>query len=443
MPPEQSTTMEVMQSLEHSKALAKAKWIVSQFHSSAVPYLLFIGIGALLARWSPYFVRDEFTVKDQPPSVLLTYLFFGIAIVANLLYKPQAKAGKNLRLILALFGLYWASQFVLTLFHGDGYNFTAFLLPVALIMIWLKPPSRKDSLSTITILGLILLLILTATYILEVTNTVNPLPTPVGLNNWESERYWLPLDGFLGVDGRWVGPFGHNTRAAMAATFVTVIGFSKLTRVSWLLIPGGVYFLLISGVRAGFLATLAALAVVILFSNFRPIRSLSLWTKIAFLLAGVAFIALLFARSGAGTTGRDTIWLAFLELFPEGPTFGVGQTGMLTGGDITRASMDAHNLFLDPLIRYGLFGFAIFVMLMAVMTYQSLRAAKFQVVSPAAILTAYVVASMTDIQNDWLHTGYQLTFVLLAITMAASASDEVKEDSMDHSGEIHIRHKFN
>ena len=404
--------------------LVSRRTAASFIQTSGIPYLLIIGVGALLARWAPY-IRDDFTFKGQPPYVLISYVFFGISLIAFFLFKPQNRAGKNLRLLIATVALYWIAQFILIgLYHGDNRNYTSFLVPLLLIMMWFKPPSSQDTWSVMVLLGMLLLIILTVTYILEVTSLTNPMPTPGFLNDWESGQYWLPLDGFLGLDGRWVGPFGHNTRTAMAATFVTVIGFSRLTSFSWALIPGGVFFILVSGVRAGFLSTLAALAVLILFSNIGLVRKIPLWTKIALLFVGVAGGALLLLRSGAGLTGRDTIWRAFLDLFPQEPLIGVGQTGINAGGEITLRFVDAHNLLLDPLIRYGIVGLSIFLIILSVMFYQSLRATSLRSAGSLAILTAYVVASMTDIQNDWIHLSYQLVFVLFAAIAAASAIDE-------------------
>lgn len=296
-------------------------------------------------------------------------------------------------------------------------------------MIWFKPLSSNQAWQLVVSIGLILLFTLIVSYLLELAGLTSRMPTPPGLNDWESSKYWLPLDGFLGVDGRWVGPFGHNTRGAMAATFIAVIGFAKINRASWVLIPGGFYFLLVFGVRAGFLSTFVGLLLVGLFSNNKLANRIPVWLKLGTVAFGTLFTAFVFSMSGAGTTGRAAIWPAFWDLIPEGAgaLLGVGQLGIAEASELTRVSMDAHNIFLDALVRNGILGPVCLIVAIGLILSQSLRVAFMRLPGPLAVVSAYLVASMTDIQNDLFHSSYQLLLVFSASLTATLMLDRKVE----------------
>ena len=125
------------------------------------------------------------------------------------------------------------------------------------------------------------------------------------------------------------------------------------------------------------------------------------------------------ANTGAGLTGRDTIWPAFAKLIPASPWIGIGATGISAGEDRVAISVDAHNIFLDEIVRFGLVGFVVLLAFLGILAVASFQAANGGFAMGAAVLTTYLVASLTDVQNDWLQLGYHSVIVLLGAVAAA------------------------
>lgn len=65
-------------------------------------------------------------------------ILVGLAFALWLLFKPVDSWPPIFRWLLAALALMWLIGIALSIVHGDLFNWTAFLAPVAIAMIWLK-----------------------------------------------------------------------------------------------------------------------------------------------------------------------------------------------------------------------------------------------------------------------------------------------------------------
>lgn len=398
--------------------------MLGYFRSSAVPFLAAAFLGVVAGPFSTYLIREDVRLRGQPPYIVLVLVLFAVAFALWLLYRGRPVTSRAARLVLAGAGLLWLSNMAASLVHGDPFNHTVWLMPIFLVMLTIKCPSWIDLRSALVALAYLLAAMLTTAYVVEALGVMDPLYLPEGITEFQQSQYWLPLDGLPGIDGRWTGPLGHNTRAGLAAAFIFVIGIARWAPRSIPLIAIGAFFLLATSVRASYLSALAGVGIVLLFSQRGHMSRIPVWVRWLVILALTVLVGIGFALTGAGLTGRDTtIWPAFADLIPDSPFIGIGASGIQEAGGTVAISGDAHNLFLDQLVRYGAIGLLVLVFFGAIVAITSFRAANKGFTLPAAVLTVYVIASQTDIQNDWLSFSYQSLIVITGSLLAAQWLD--------------------
>ena len=398
--------------------------MLGYFRTSAVPFLGAVFTGVVVGPFSTYLIRDDVRLRGQPPYIFLVLAFFVIAIALWFVYRGKPTSSRTAQWVLATAGLLWVGNVAIASIHGDRFNHTVWLMPIFLLMLAIKAPSWTDLRTAVVLMAYLLAAMLTTAYLVEALGLLDPLYLPQGITQFQQSQYWLPLDGLPGIEGRWTGPLGHNTRAGLAAAFIFVVGVARWAPHAIPLIAIGGFFLLATSVRASYLSALAGLGIVILFSQrsfLGRIPVLVKWLVIVVITVGAGIG---FALTGAGLTGRDTtIWPAFVELIPTSPWVGIGASGIQQAGGTAAISGDAHNLFLDQLVRYGAVGLLVLLVFGAVITITNFRAANRGFTMPAGILTVYLIASQTDIQNDWLSFSYQSIIVIAGALLAAQWLD--------------------
>jgi hypothetical protein len=399
--------------------------------TSSVPYLAMTVVAILAARYTSYLFREDIQIKGQPLYIAVELIIFPLAVLLWLYYRGKRTTSRWLTVFLVAMLVAWAVRLGLMVIHGDLFNHLAWLTPVFLIMLLLKTPSWQDAWTGVVVLAGGLAVILVSAYLLEVSGLIEPLYLPAGITEFQQKEYWLPLDGFLGVDGRWTGPFGHNTRAGFAAALIFVIGFAQWRRSSIPLVVIGTFFLLITSVRASYLAAFTGVLILILFSRWRGLARVPLWARWAALGLFACVATYGFTMTGAGLTGRQSIWPAFWALYPDSPIIGVGRQGIMAAGGLTAVREDAHNILLDELVRFGIIGFVVMIGALLIGLIISFRAAARGFAAGAAVVVAYLVTSMTDIQNDWIQLYYHSFLILMAVTAAGAWVEARKTERLN------------
>ena len=272
--------------------------------------------------------------------------------------------------------------------------------------------------------------ILVATRLLEVFDLVPVYPIAQWIIDLEKETYWLPVSEALGVDGRWPGPFGFNSKTGFISTLLVLIGVARWSPSSLAFVPIGLLGILLTGGRGAALALAAGLLVLVVFAQRGPVSRVPLVARATIGAASVVAFGLYFFLSPTATTGRlgdGGIWQDFTDLWATSPWLGVGQTGILADPR-TAGTMEAHNLYIQELTRSGVVGFAFQFTVIGLGLALAAIAAYRGLAWPLALLTAYYVASMTEVfQDGWLtHSTYSLLIILCVTASAQWLSDRAE-----------------
>ena len=369
-------------------------------------------------------------LKGQSAAIVLFFMVFGVAFLFWLGIESRTKASGLLSGFLILMSVAWFAHLILYRMQGDGYNHTTWLYFPILAMIWIKPPDLREVWTAILAFAWTVAGVLVLTRVLEMLGVIAIKTQPQGVISFDEERYFLPLNDILGIDGRWPGPFGHNGDTAMMGAFLIVIAVAYWTRASWVFIAVGVFTLLITSGRASIGATIAGIIVMIVFARHGRIArippGIRIWGGLAVLIAGAVFM---YTRS-AGATGRNDFWPAFLKLWESSPFVGIGTSGISVSGGITQLYGHAHNLYIDELARYGLLGFITQFGAIAFGVLIAFLAAKRGIAGPLAILTAYLVTGVTEPRNQWISPSVTGMLLILAVVAAGSALHSGREETI-------------
>lgn len=407
--------------------------------SSAAIYVSILAIGVILAQYANYLWFEQPLVKGQAASILVSFATFGLALAAWVVLGRRNAATGWLRVFLGTLTAAWIVHLVLYRIHGDSFNYTSFLYVPILVMIWTKPPRQDEVRAAVLAFAWATSAVLVITRILEMAGALVIKPQAQGVITFDKERYFLPLNDWLGIDGRWPGPFGHNGDTAMMAAFLIVIAFSYWTWASWVFILVGAATFLITDGRASIGATAAGLLVIGMLTSSGPLaRVQRKWRVLAGVLILVLGGAYMYSRP-AGLTGRENIWPAFIDLWHTSPWTGVGGSGIAVSGGITEHFGHAHSLYIDELARNGVLGFVVQFTALSVGIFIAARAAGLGAPGPLAILVAYFVTGLTEPRNFWISPSVT-GFLVILVVVAASAEVQHRRGSGAYGQPLEIEH---
>ena len=397
-----------------------------------IHYLSVLAVVVMGMRWSQYLWPTAPTLRGQTAAIWLMFIGFGLVLVAWWFNSRRSAPGASLSGFLAFALLTWAAVFIANRVHGDAVNYTTFLIPPILLLIWLKPPSLGEAWSAIRAVGWMAVVMLVGTRLLEALGVLQVRYVPGWINEFDRTNYWLPLREVMGLDGRWPGPFGHNGHTAMAGAILIVIAFAQWRRVSSpVFLVVGVFTLLLINGRASIGAAFVGIAVMVVFSRWGILARVPTWLRL--LAAGAWSVVVAFALLGgsAGTTGRQSIWPAFFELWQTSPLLGVGTSGISVSGGLTADFGHAHNLYLDELTRHGLIALIAMSAMLIIGTVIAFRAAVDGSAGGLAIVASYLVLNLTEPRNDWLHPSF--TGLLLVLSVLAADAWNTRRGTVDYA----------
>jgi O-antigen ligase len=390
-------------------------------------YLSVLAVGIVLMQYANYLKFEQPIYRGQSANIVVYFLVFLIAAVLWFGVKSHARARGWLLGFLILMSVAWVAHWFLFRLHGDAFNYTALLYVPILVMIWMKPPSVREAWVAILAFAWATTSILVLTRVLEMIGVLAIKTQSEGVIAFDEERYFLPINDLLGIDGRWPGPFGHNGDTAMMGAFLIVIALSYWTRSSYVFLAVGALTLLVTSGRASIGAVLAAIVILVMFAREGSLARIPRWIRIWGGIGALIFGAVFMYSWSAGSTGRNAFWPAFLNLWESAPLVGIGTSGIAVSGGITEQFGHAHSLYIDELARYGVLGFVTQFGAIAVGLVIAFMAAKRGMAGPLAIMTAYLVTGVTEPRNHWISPTVTGTLLILAVVTAGVSLNREKK----------------
>ena len=394
-------------------------------HSGSA-YLGILSSAVILTQYASYLGKGEPVFKGQSAAIVLFFILFGVAFLFWFRVESRTRARGVLSGFLIVMSLAWFAQLFLYRLHGDAFNYIALLFVPILVMIWLKPPELNEVLNAILAFAWTVAVVLALTRILEMIGALAIKAQPQNVITFDEERYFLPLNDILGIEGRWPGPFGHNGDTAMMGALLIVIAFAFWTRSSWVFIAVGGFTLLVTNGRASIGAAIAGLIVLVVFAKKGRIARIPRTLRLGGGIAALALGATLMFFMSAGSTGRNIFWPAFLELWQSSPLVGIGSSGISMSGGVTAQYGHAHNMYIDELARHGLLGFLTQYGAIALGIVIAFLAARRGFAGPLAIITTYLVTGATEPRYGWMGMSPTSMAVILGVVTACVA---LRQDS--------------
>lgn len=180
-------------------------------------------MGSVLERLANYLWYEQPLFFGQAPNVIVPFVSFAIALGFWGRLNKRPLASRWLLTFLGAMGIAWLSHLFLYRYHGDAFNYTALIYLPILIMIAFKPPSLQEAWEAVLAYAWATTAVLVGVRGLEMLDVLAIKPQPAGVIAFDDERYFLPVNDLLGIDGRWPGPFGHNGDTAMMGALLIVI----------------------------------------------------------------------------------------------------------------------------------------------------------------------------------------------------------------------------
>jgi hypothetical protein len=378
------------------------------------------------------------TFRGHPIEVVLAFVLTGIAVLLWLPYRSQSRWPLSAKVFLGLLLVLWITSIALSAYHDNLWLWSAWILPVFLLMLfWKRPTSRSVSVSidifAISLVALSLLDFALKRFDLFLQSS-GSLNTPEGV----PEGYWLPISDLVGIPGRFTGALGHPNVSAPIGIFLVLYGLHCLGVRRYIFFCVGILLLFLTGSRTSLFATLTGVIVWFAFSRYFPVDQRSRpFRKIAVLTAvGIsAFLYLLVFGQGFSFTGRSSIWPTYWDLTLTAPLTGVGDPGvarLVYLGQLPDWAGHAHNTILDWSTRYGLLVGMLLIGIWLTAFVIVMRAAKKRQSFGLALWTSLVIVGMFESPFDWRFLNVPMTMLLWGVLLS------LNEESTSSTQKIRI-----
>ncbi len=393
-----------------------------RLQESGAPYLTAVFVTPVIVQFTQYLFPGRSVLGAQSFSTVLALLGTSISLALWFLYRPRRLWPLLFQVFMGALLAVWVFALVMANIHGDAFNLTALLAPLFLLMVWLKRPQSRDVWRAGDALAWSLIAIAVAAQLLDW----------MGLRELRHD-FWnrLPfIDQIIGPIARWEGPFGSSNLAGPIGAFLVAYGLFRCGWSRWAMVFTGGVIVFMSDSRTGYLGLLVALFAAILFRpSIGRYRMTGVRRAVLFAVAVGAFVALVVALDPT-VNGRTTVWSLFWNLFSSSPFVGVGGEGITSAiqGDalLDGWATHGHNILVDPLARFGVFGVAALLVGVSsalVLTFRSARAGQ---QSGLVLLACFLAVGVTEDVVDWRYVGIQALPLLLAAMLGVGAMPQGK-----------------
>ena len=377
------------------------------------PYLLVLFTGIVIAQFLDYLFRSQPWVFGQPPAVLVMLVTVAVSVLLWLLTTAQCRmTGLPLTVFLGMLVL-WVAVIINFRLDNVAFTYAAITTPIILLMIIVKPPDSKEAWRladfTFAMIGILSLLAQTLDWmgLREARTTIY-------------SRWSLPLTD-LDLGYRWEGFFGDPNNAGLMGAILVIYG---LHRSGWLrggLSLAGALIVLFSESRTSLVALAAGVLVTVLTSRTYRELNLAPWITALIAFATAASAVVLALTSDPSLNGRAQIWEAYLTLWQEAPTFGIGPIGLgsaISNGEIPWDTIDGHSVLIDSLTRHGVLVAMLIVAILLGALAQAWRAKNSDAGTSLSIIAAWLIGALTYTLTEWLYINVLIVPLILALLLA-------------------------
>lgn len=373
--------------------------------------------------------------KGHSIGVLLPIFLCILAICAWLFFASRASFTRTSKLMLGMLMIAWFVMVIEIQHDNSLFNLATFVVPVALVMVLLKPPTLIQSRWALSTFAVSLI-------------SVSILATALSFFGWSELAFNPDKDGqnriavlnLIGIDTRWEGPFYASNLAAPVGAFLLVFGVSKRKSIGFICVFFGLMILAASQGRNAVMGAIAGLLALLILSKWASRVKFFRWSVIAI---SVAAIALLVLRADPTFNGRTPIWRDYFELWLQSPWIGSGNSGIneyirIGGfGEVVPLS-HAHNTYLDIAARYGIVPASLTIFVCMSATYLAFKSRRADGGTSFALIVCVLVCGMAETTFTWIDWSvFVAMFVstLLVVPAIRTQTPILVQDLKAKSGE--------
>jgi O-antigen ligase len=106
--------------------------------------------------------------------------------------------------------------------------------------------------------------------------------------------------------------------------------------------------------------------------------------------------------------------------------FGVGEAAIIRAveaGELPPWATHGHNLYIDTLVRYGIIGVAVTVVLLGVVTVLAFGRLRRGLGGPLAMLMALGITTVAEIVFDWRYPMVPTSILLMILLLSIAQTD--------------------
>lgn len=386
-------------------------------------YLSLLVVTVVIARMLQYFWPNSAILEGQNPAVVFTLLSLVLILLLWSFYRAPRKASRNLAFFLALLAAAFAYEFLLGLSRDELWSYTAVVVPVALILLWLKPPSFP---SVVTAMNTFCISLVGVAVIAQCAAGAGL----VASRNYVEHRYFY----FNQVDllhWRWEGPFGNVNYSGPIGAYLLVYGLTRRGGLRVFLMSSGAIFMLASESRSAFFAAVVGVLVWLLCKPRIGRFALNPVAKSVAAVFVLALVALLIALLDPTINGRSEIWRDYLHVWIRTPLLGVGEGGIaeaMGSGQIIFSGETGHSLFIDTLSRSGILGFIFTVLVVGTVIALGWKAHRRGMSIGLILSMTFLAASLGELLTSWLYLSVLLLPLVLAGLMSGTWLAEHRQE---------------
>lgn len=390
-------------------------WLSRIARQIGADYLMLIFAGIGLARFLQYAWPTQELLKGQNPATVLDLLLIPVTFLAWLVYRPLSGSRRRFSVLILVVALNFSYQFLLVAARGELWNYSALLMPVSLVLVWLKPPSFRSVVRAADALSFMLIGISIA------AQAAVRLDLIAGRTYVEHRYFGIELIDVL--HWRWEGPFGYVNYAGSAGAFLLAYGLTRRGPLRPLFAGSGALMLLASESRGAAVAAFIGAAVWLLTRSHLPrarwasnLRWIAGLTAVGALTAGVY----LFDRT---LNGRTEIWSDYLGQWVGSVWLGVSQDHLLAAiavGDVVPSGTTGHSFLVEMATRSGIFGAFLSIAAIWVVMLLAWKAYRAGMAAGLVVGVTWITVNLVDSLVSWLYLGVQLLPLLIAGLMSAA-----------------------
>jgi hypothetical protein len=401
-----------------------------QMHYTTFMFL----IPAIQSIWFLDRIEGLMSVRYLVQIILALISFYLFAIE-----KKRLKSTNEYNLyLLSLLSLAIIIDFQIDFFEGS--LFSRIYYCVALLMLYLKRPNYQQAFNAFNIFMIVTCILFCFSFVILFT-----LPSLLINDALAPIRLQIISDA-TNIHERFGGFYGYVNASGYIALILLVYGAYnyKFFSVSFFLIVA-FFALVLSDSRGAYSILFSCLLLPLFFiKNYQINHPYQRYLFFLFSIAATIFVAHFFLQSENGIdlfSGRDVIASIYLDsLNIENIFFGINDVGvnkLLNNVDLTGAASNAHNLFVDLLVRRGIFCFTLCTLLFVITFISSMRYIRTYSKVYLQLFTIILLSSFSEVLYDFSALNYfGVIFISIylitssrnIITQGGSLSSKIKGD---------------